>query len=242
LKNIIFLILFLFISNYSYSDSLSVFDKWNSLEKKIVLNKIDKNIAKKLIKKYEIEVIKFFYEHNGKDVKRYNWIFPLKNFSTITFYKNGKDYNDTDYDFFDGNKSWNHPANDISIADTNKDCLDDLTEKPVDVMSMSSGVVISTDTTWEPGSILRAGKFVRIYDVTNKKILYYSHLKAVFKKPGDIVNIGDKIGEVGRTGRSAILIDGNTHLHIALLSIEDGYPYPEPIIKDLKRAEKRKIK
>jgi peptidoglycan LD-endopeptidase LytH len=243
LKIFLFLILFsLFFLNSLIADSLSVFDKWNSLDKKISLNKIDKNIAQKLIKKYEIEVIRFFYEHSGKDVKRYNWIFPLKNFSTITFYKNGMDYNDTDYDFFDGNKSWNHPSNDISIADTNKDCLDDVTGKPVDVVSMSSGIVISTDTTWEPGLILRAGKFIRIYDVTNKKILYYSHLKVVFKKPGDIVNAGEKIGEVGRTGRSAFLIEGDTHLHIALLYVEGGYPYPEPIIKDLKRAEKREIK
>jgi peptidoglycan LD-endopeptidase LytH len=241
LKNILFLILFslLFIS-CTFADSLNVFDKWNSLDKKIALNKIDKNIAIELLKKYETAVTKYFYENAGKEIKRENWIFPLKNYSSIKFFKNGKDYKDTYYDFFDGNKSWGHPASDIIIADTNKDCKDDVTGNPVDVVSISSGVVISTDTTWQTGSILRAGKFVRIYDVTNKKLLYYSHLKEVYKKPGDIVNPGDKIGEVGRTGRSAILNIGETHLHVALLYIEDGYPYPEPLIEDLRHSQKQK--
>jgi len=226
--------------NFSFADSINVCEKWNSLDKKITLNKITKDIAVILINKYETEVISYFYNQKGMDVNRNKWVFPLSNYSNIIFRNNGKDYNDNAYDFFDGNKSWNHPANDIIIADSNKDCLDDVTGKPVEVVSMSSGVVISTDTTWKPGSILRAGKFIRIYDVTNKNIFYYSHLKDVFKKPGDIVYAGDKIGEVGRTGRQTILPVNITHLHIALLYIKDGYPYPEPLIKALKRAEKYK--
>jgi murein DD-endopeptidase MepM/ murein hydrolase activator NlpD len=105
---------------------------------------------------------------------------------------------------------------------------------------MSGGIVVATDTSWEMGSILRAGKYIRIYDVTNKKLFYYSHLNSVCKKPGDIIKAGDKIGEVGRTGRMAILPDGTTHLHIALLYMEDGYPMPEPLINDFKRMGKLK--
>jgi peptidoglycan LD-endopeptidase LytH len=235
-----FLILFFFISYYSYSDSTNVFEKWNSLDRNIALNSIRKEYAISLIQKFEKEVINYFYKNNGKEVLRMNWVFPLKNYSKIEFRENGKDYNDKDYDYFDGNKSWNHPANDIMIADSNKDCIDDITREPVDVVSMSSGVVVATDSTWEPGSILRAGKYIRIYDVTNKKFLYYSHLKSVFKKPGDIINAGDKIGEVGRTGRQTILPANITHLHIALLTLNDGYPLPQPLIEDLKRTEKRK--
>jgi peptidoglycan LD-endopeptidase LytH len=229
----------LFISNYSYSDSTGVFEKWNILDKKIAGGRIKKDFAIQKIRKYEIEVIKYYYSRKENEVKRSEWVFPLKNYSSVSFYKNGNDYNEKDYDYFDGNKSWNHPANDIIIADTNNDCLDDFTGKPVDVISMSGGVVIATDTMWEPGSILRAGKYIRIYDVTNKKILYYSHLNVVFKKPGDIINAGDKIGEVGRTGRSAILPDGQTHLHIAMLCIKDGYPLPEPLFEDIKRTMKK---
>lgn len=232
-KIFFYILFFFFNSNFIYADSSSVFEKWNSLDKKIAIIQIEKENAIRLIKKYEKEVLNYFYENNGKEVKRENWIFPLINYSKILLRENGKDYNDIAYDYFDGNKSWNHPANDIIIADSNKDCLDDSTGKPVDVVSMSSGVVIATDTTWEPGSILRAGKYIRIYDVINKKLLYYSHLSTVCKKPGDIINAGDKIGEVGRTGRQAILQGNITHLHIALLYPEDGYPLPEPLIEDL---------
>lgn len=236
MKTIFLFILFSFINiNFSYSDSTDVFEKWNSLDKKIALNNIGKEKAIRLIQKYEKEVINYFYSNNGINVIRKDWVFPLRNYSKIILRENGKDYNDNSYDYFDGNKSWNHPANDIAISDSNKDCLDDSTGKPVEVVSMSSGVVVSTDTSWEPGSILRAGKYIRIYDVTNKKFLYYSHLKTVYKKPGEIINAGDKIGEVGRTGRQAILPANITHLHIALLKIEDGYPLPEPLIQDLKR-------
>jgi peptidoglycan LD-endopeptidase LytH len=241
LKSLISLILInLIISTLAFADSLAVFDKWDLLDKKIALNKTDKYFAIQLIKKYEIESAKYYYFNHGRDVKRDEWIFPLKNFSSFEFYKNGKDYNEDSYDYFEGNKSWNHPANDIFIADTNKDCMDDITGKPVDVVSMSGGIVVAADTTWEQGSILRAGKYIRIYDVTNKRLFYYSHLNTIFKKPGDIVYPGDKIGEVGRTGRMAILPDGTTHLHIALLYLDNGYPMPETLISDFKRMGKIK--
>lgn len=229
----IFYLFILFIAGNVFADSTDVFEKWNSLDKIIAINNIEKEKAIRLIREYEKEVTDYFYSNNGKNVKRIDWTFPLNNFSYISFRNNGKDYNDKDYDYFDGNKSWNHPANDIMIADTNKDCLDDSTGKPVDVVSMSSGVVVATDTIWEPGSILRAGKYIRIYDVTNKKLLYYSHLSKVFKKPGDIINKGYKIGEVGRTGRQTILASNITHLHIALLHIVDGYPFPKSLYEDL---------
>ncbi len=70
------------------------------------------------------------------------------------------------------------------------------------------------------------------------RFFYYSHISEVFVKPGDIVNAGDKIGEVGRTGRKAILSHGKTHLHVALLKSVKGYPKPEPIIDNIFRAER----
>jgi murein DD-endopeptidase MepM/ murein hydrolase activator NlpD len=114
-----------------------------------------------------------------------------------------------------------------------------VTGEPVDVVSMSGGVVVATDTTWEIGSYLRGGKYVKIFDVMNLKLFYYSHLNVVTVKPGDVVKPGEKIAEVGRTGRSAILQPGRTHLHIALLSYEKGYPKPEKIFEEIKRVENK---
>ncbi|MBK6878388.1 MAG: hypothetical protein IPG99_18605 [Ignavibacteria bacterium] len=62
-------------------------------------------------------------------------------------------------------------------------------------------------------------------------------MSKVFVYPGLIVNAGEKIGEVGRTGRKTILPGGKTHLHIGYLKSEDGYPVPEEIIDDLRRSE-----
>jgi len=221
-----------------FSDSTDIFNKWNALDKKIASKKISKKKAVVLLEKFSSEVSLYYFKCVKNRTDERDWVFPLKDYSSISYYKSGDDYNNSDYDYFDGNESWNHPANDICIADTNKDCLDDVTGNPVIVVSMSGGIVIATDSSWEPGSILRAGKYVRIFDPSNNFLLYYSHLSSVNKKPGDIVKPGDKIGEVGRTGRSMVLSVGQTHLHIALLEIIKGYPGPVPLIDILKRTEK----
>lgn len=226
--------------NFAFADSTNIFDKWNTLDKNIAQNKIDRAEALKQLKKCIDEANTFFYMNNYKSFHKSDWVFPLNNYSKIYFRNNGKDYNDIAYDYFDGNKSWNHPATDIMIADSNKDCLDDITGKFVDVVSISGGIVVATDTLWELGSVLRAGKYIRIFDITNQKLFYYSHLNSVYKKPGDIIKPGDKIGEVGRTGRQTILPVNITHLHIALLKFENEYPTPEPLIDELKRTIKQK--
>ncbi len=210
---------------------------WNDVDRKILTSSIDKDEAVELLKEYEEPVKAYFRKMGGTITVRDKWVFPLKNYSSISYRDGGNDFLLGDYDYFQGSNSKGHPAHDIMIADTNKDLNDDVTGKPVDVVSMSSGVVISVDTSWAPGSKLRGGKFVKIFDVTNDGIFYYSHLSVVSVFPGMIVNAGDKIGEVGRTGRKTILPQGKTHLHIAYLRSEDGYPVPEEFIDDLRRSE-----
>jgi len=162
----------------------------------------------------------------------------LKNFTSVYYRDKGNDYRKDKYDYFQGSNTKGHPAHDIMILDSNKDLLDDLLLMPVDVVSMSSGVIVATDTIWAPGSQLRGGKYVKVFDVSNDGLFYYSHLSEVNVKPGDVINAGDKIGEVGRTGRKAILSGGKTHVHVAYLRSEDGYPVPEDIIDELRQSEK----
>lgn len=233
------MLLFFFTNSYSQT-SKNIGEKWNQLDSLIVCGCIDKDDAEELMLQYEPLVIDYFKKNKGIMLNRTDWSFPLGNFTKIHYRDYGNDYKQAGYDYFQGSNSKGHPAHDIMILDSNKDLLDDSTLKPVDVLSMSSGVVVSVDTTWKPGSILRGGKYVKIFDVANMGLFYYSHLSEVTVKPGDIVNGGDKIGEVGRTGRKAILPGGKTHLHIAFLKFEDGYPVPEEIIKDLRLAEKKR--
>jgi hypothetical protein len=238
MKYIFALLLFLVSLPSMANEPGNVCDKWDELDKKIVNLQIDKDDALELLEKYEKEIVKYFNSNNGVHVKRQDWVFPLKNYTSVKHRDNGVDYKLSTYDYFQGSNSKGHPAHDIFILDNNKDLLDDSTGKPVDVVSMSSGVIAAVDTTWKPGSLLRGGKYVKVFDVTNMKIFYYSHLSQVSVKPGDIVNAGDKIGEVGRTGRKAILPEGKTHVHVALLSSEEGYPMPEEIIDDIYEAER----
>ena len=224
-------------SQINKADNICV--KWNQLDSLIVNQIIDEDEAIDLMKEYEPLVKQFFRQKKGVMTSRSDWVFPLNNLTSFYFRDNGNDYKVTGYDYFQGSNSKGHPAHDIMILDLNKDLLDDSTLKPVDIVSMSSGVVVATDNTWEIGSMLRGGKYVKVFDVTNSGIFYYSHLSVVSVKPGDIVNAGDKLGEVGRTGRKAILPAGKTHLHVAFLILEDGYPVPQDIIIDLRRAEKK---
>ncbi|MEO8210182.1 MAG: M23 family metallopeptidase [bacterium] len=235
------LIILLFFCN-SYSQTgrkKNIGELWNELDTKIINQTIDTDDAIDLMKEYEPFLKTYFRQQKGLLTSRANWVFPLKNFTSIHYRDYGNDFRITGYDYFQGSNTKGHPAHDIMILDKNKDLLDDSTLKPVDVVSMSSGVVVATDTTWKTGSLLRGGKYVKVFDVTNKGLFYYSHLSEVSVKPGDVVNAGDKIGEVGKTGRKAIAPEGKTHVHVAFLKSDDGYPVPEEIIVDLRNAEKK---
>lgn len=212
---------------------------FDETDRKIVNGSIDKEEAQELLKSYLPPLRRYFYKMGGMSVKKEDWAFPLANYSEITYRDGGNDFRLGEYDYFQGSNSKGHPAHDIMILDSNKDLLDDSTGKPVDVVSMSSGVVTAIDSSWKPGSTLRGGRYVKIYDVTNNGLFYYSHLSEVDVFPGMIVNAGDKIGEVGRTGRKAVMPQGKTHLHVAFLEFRDGYPIPVEIIEFIRMAEKR---
>lgn len=240
----VFKIIFVF-SLFSISKSWSqsydplICEKWNKLDKQIINQTIDKEDALLLLENFEPTIQSYFHFNKGAPVKRSDWIFPLKNLSSIHYRDYGNDYRVSGYDYFQGSNTKGHPAHDLMIFDKNKDLIEDSTGKIVDVVSMSSGVVVATDTTWKIGSLLRGGKYIKIFDVTNDGIFYYSHLSKVTVTPGQIINAGDKIGEVGRTGRKAILPEGKTHLHIAFLKSKSGYPNPEDILFELRESEKK---
>ncbi|MEP7146498.1 MAG: M23 family metallopeptidase [bacterium] len=227
---------FLQLSIAQNKSGSEICEKWNALDSRIINQTIDTDEAVELMKLYEPLIKIYFIRSKGAEVKREDWVFPLKNFTSFYYRDYGNDYRAAGYDYFQGSNTRGHPAHDIMILDKNKDLIDDSTLKPVDVVSMSSGVIIATDTTWSTGSLLRGGRYVKVFDVINNGIFYYSHLSVVNVHPGDVISSGDKIGEVGRTGRKAILPSGKTHLHIAFLKSEDGYPKPEDIFKELKKA------
>jgi peptidoglycan LD-endopeptidase LytH len=140
--------------------------------------------------------------------------------------KRGNGYVSGGYDYFDGNAHTGHPAQDIFIRDRNHDALDDLTGKPVNVLAINGGLVVSVETKWAKGSPLRGGRYIWVYNPQEASLNYYAHNEAVFVKVGDIVKPGDPIATVGRTGLNAYKRSSPTHLHWMYLEIKDGLPRP----------------
>jgi len=153
------------------------------------------------------------------------WVFPLKAYKSNSIGGvKGNGYFDKGYNFLDGNKHTAHPAHDIFITDRNQDTNDDKTLKPVDVLAVTDGIVLSCTPDWEPGSALRGGKCVWIYHPGLNTISYYAHNRQLLVKPGNVVKRGQKIAEVGRTGLNAYKKRSPTHLHFSAFRLVNGLP------------------
>ncbi|GAB3313670.1 hypothetical protein GCM10027299_00890 [Larkinella ripae] len=155
--------------------------------------------------------------------------FPLRNYTPDAIGgSHGEGYRAKGFDLFDYNVRGSHPAQDIFIRDRNQDCIDDNTDQPADVLAMTGGVVLAIETAWLPGQEYRGGNWIWVYDPLLDGLWYYAHNNAVLVRPGDWVQSGQKISEVGRTGYNAYAARSPTHLHIMYLQLQpDGLPLPQ---------------
>jgi murein DD-endopeptidase MepM/ murein hydrolase activator NlpD len=214
----------------------SEFDRLNTLVRD---GQVDRHTAREKIRALLPLLRAYFYAKGGADAKPQAWVFPLADYGpTAIGGTSGSGYIATGYDYFDGNLHRGHPAHDIFIHDKNQDQMDDATGKPVNVLSMSSGVVIACAKEWQPGSELRGGKYIFIYDPANNRFFYYAHNGEIFVEPGAVVKPGAVIATVGRSGKSAYAQRSPTHLHLMALMLEDGYPKPENLYTALLAARR----
>lgn len=209
---------------FAQNDSLKKYcAAYNELNAAIRDSKIDKIAAKNQFTLIIPKIKQFAGQTKVTDT-----YFPLKGYKANCIGgKNGSGYIAKGYDFFSGNKHTAHPAHDIFIYDKNQDSHDDLTEKPVVVRSIGDGVVIVLVDNWEAGSELRSGIVVAIYDTFRHGIFYYVHNRKTFVTLGQKVKAGDKIAEVGRTGKNAYATRSPTHLHLMYLKL-NAENLPEP--------------
>jgi len=232
---IFFLIAVSLVSGYVNANPC---DDFNLLYLQIRDGEISRQDAVSKINELIPEVKKYFFDKGGKEYSNEEWVFPIKGYYTNSIGgTNGSGYNANDYDFFDGNKHGGHPAHDIFIADKNQDCIDDKTGNPVDLLSMSGGVVISLEKNWDVNSDIRGGNFIIIYETYSDALFYYAHNNTVNVSIGDIVKPGDKIGEIGRSGLNAYKSRSPTHLHISFFLINEGNIKPDNIYSDLLSAK-----
>jgi murein DD-endopeptidase MepM/ murein hydrolase activator NlpD len=236
-RYILFLMIIIAGINITYSQALTVYDRWHKTDQLIRDRKIDAGDAEDSIALY-VKLAKDDFRTLGiPATKRADWVFPMSGWTSVSYRSGGKDYKDARFDYFQGGEFKDHPANDIFFPDKDSNTYEDSTGEKVYAAAMVTGIVISKYSTWFKQDYLRSGNYVKLFDPETEAIFYYSHLDTVFVEIGQLLTAGEPLGFVGRTGRKAI--KGKTHVHIAYYKIDDGHPVPEEIIQDLYKAEKR---
>ncbi len=177
-------------------------------------------ILKNLHKNHPIEHV---------DSSQVQLVFPLvgKNYKAVG--GNGKGFYARHFNLFDHSISKSHPAHDIFIYDLNRDCKEDGTEKYIEAVAVSEGVVIALENNWKTSDDFnKGGNYVWYLDLATGGLWYYAHLNEVQVKVNQKLKAGDLIGTVGRTGFNAKTNRSDTHLHLMYLSIDENYN-PRPI-------------
>lgn len=193
------------------------------------------------------------YEDGLKEIQRWWGIlqraYPAEQFDGRIFFplkgcglkhvggKRGEGYRPSRYEFLGPKRRIGHPAQDIFVHDGNQDVLDDRTGRPVEVLSLADGIVVSTFSEWspapqEPGNGKRGGNYIWIYHPALRLFAYYAHLQDIQATLGERVVGGQLIATLGRTGTNAFAERSPTHLHFMLLRAPDLTPVdPYPWLK-----------
>jgi len=206
---------------------------FDELDKKVRDGRIGRPAARAELARLLPALKEHYYEAGGRDFRPTEWVFPVEGYTAKAIGGKGRGYKAKGYDYFDGNRHKAHPSHDIFIRDRNRDQMDDASGRPVSVLSMTGGVVVAIEPSWQQGSSLRGGKYIWIYNPTDNALIYYAHNRELLVGPGDIVKPGDPIAVIGRTGLNAAKRRSPTHLHITYLGVKDGYPLPVDIYRNL---------
>lgn len=211
--------------------------RFNALNTRIRDNRINRTTARVELQRLLAELREGYYRAGGSDYPASEWIFPLAGYGAGAI-GGGKQhgYTSRGYDFFSGNRHGGHPSYDIFIRDRNQDGLDDRSGRPVSVRSLTGGVVVALENEWEPGSRLKGGKYVWVFDPANDLLVYYAHNADLNVTLGEIVRPGDMLSVVGRSGFNAAKRRSPTHLHLTVLRVQGGKVEPVKAFQMLKGA------
>ncbi|GFO64606.1 M23 family metallopeptidase [Geomonas paludis] len=211
--------------------------EFNTLNTRIRDNQVGKAEARERFRELVQALAREYREAGAAEYPAETWCFPLKGYDHRAIGGRGNGYQLGGYDYFAGNRHSGHPSHDIFIRDKGQTGLDDRTGKPVQVLSVTGGVVVAAEREWQPGSRLRGGKYLWILDPATQSLVYYAHNAALHVAVGDLVRPGDLIAEVGRTGLNAYKKRSPTHLHLTLLSVASGLPVPIDPYRTLSKAK-----
>jgi murein DD-endopeptidase MepM/ murein hydrolase activator NlpD len=217
----------------------SVCMNFNALNTRIRDNSIDSRSARVELKRILADVREQYYRADGREYPVSTWVFPLAGYDSRAIGGGRRHgYSARGYDFFSGNRHGGHPSYDLFIRDRNQDGLDDRSGRPVKVISMTGGIVVALEEEWEPGSMLKGGRYIWVYDPAHDLLVYYAHNTDLSVKLGEIVRPGDVLATVGRSGFNAAKVRSPTHLHLTVLKVQDGKVEPVKVYRDLLRADR----
>ncbi len=220
-----FMIIFILSAN---ADPVTI---WDHFEKSVRDQEIVKERAKEdfllIYRELKRECNKYPFNPDSK------WLFPVKGYGKKDMgaagFRPDIRYGSSPikgYDFYDGNLHGGHPAYDIFIHDKNQDTIDDLTDRHVEVIAPLDIMILSIESSWEPGSEIRGGRYIWALDPVHDYLIYFAHLNEVKVKPGEFINAGTTIGTVGRSGTNAFPVRSPTHLHLMVLKIKGNVLEP----------------
>lgn len=222
----------------SFSLSNSPALKWYPLMRQVRDSRISRQQAVDSMNAVLENISLYVKMKSPEDFDKDQWVFPIKGYTPGAIGgKRGNGYITSGFDFFEVN-SGGHPAQDIFINDSNQDCIDDNTGNPVDVLSVSGGIIVETRINWTTDMMdIKGGNIVYVYDGFTDGLFYYAHLKDVFVKPGDFVKPGTALGIIGRTGKNAYPKRSPTHLHLMYVKNNKGDLKPQNLYDELLKAK-----
>lgn len=226
------MILVFWVAVACFTLSADPIEDWGRFEKDVRNQSVGKTEAKKAFPSLLQSLLSRSAEFSFS--KAQQWVFPLEEYSIKDAGKGGFRpdirYGSSPikgYDFYDGNRHGGHPAYDIFIHDKDRDCNDDRTKNPVNVIAPVDLLILSRFTKWKRGSHLRGGNYVWALHAPEKMLFYFAHLDSIAVQPGNFVKAGSVVGTVGRTGKNAFPARCPTHLHLMVLKVkaEDLVPF-----------------
>ena len=153
----------------------------------------------------------------------WQWMFPLPGHDASAY---GESYNVDNYRYLDGPKAQGYPGLRIYLRDQDRDGLDDRNKKPAPVVSASDGVVLSSWKFWKEGDRDAMGNYVLVLNQQDKMLFYYAHLGRLRVSVGQLVDKGELLGWLGRTGQTVVDHHLGTHLRFEVHTFDGGLFYP----------------
>jgi murein DD-endopeptidase MepM/ murein hydrolase activator NlpD len=165
----------------------------------------------------------------------WQWDFPVPGYGEDSF--SAQIYSVGKYKYLDGPKFQGHPGVNIYIRDRERKGLDERNGKPALVVSCTDGVVVSARKFWNEADPNPLGIYVVILSQEEKRLFYYCNLYRSRVSLGQLVDKGQVIGSVGRTGHDTVKKNLGTHLRFHVHTFDDGLFYPVFPVRALKQAK-----